>query len=310
MSPNIMKNANTYLNNPTILIAGGSGFLGKAFIKYLNAISIKPYVLVHKNKINEKKLHYTEIENFENHNLEYLNSLNVDIFYVFSWQGSTGVDRGNFNIQSSNLQMAINYFDLSFKIKAKKVIFAGTITEKLVDQTINLTSIPNNLVYAFFKDITYKTLSMMAKNLKQNLVWVQLPNIYSETLNFNNIIGMTVTNLTNNLPIEYTPADQYYDFVHINDVSEGLYLIGNLANKKDKYYIGSSKPKLLKNYLYILGKIFRKENLILIGAKPSDNLKYALEWFDISELEKEFNYNPKYEFELFFTELRDKANEE
>ena len=90
--------------------------------------------------------------------------------------------------------------------------------------------------------------------------------------------------LLNNREAKFGPANQPYDFVYVDDLIEAVYRLGINYTSKNIYYIGSGKPRLLKDYLIYIGTILSKENLIKIGEREDDGIKYSFEMFDIKDL--------------------------
>lgn len=63
-----------------------------------------------------------------------------------------------------------------------------------------------------------------------------------------------------------------------------VYRLGENETGADNYFIGSGSPKILKDYLYQIGTICGKSELIKIGLRPDDGIKYSAEMFDNSKL--------------------------
>ena len=91
----------------------------------------------------------------------------------------------------------------------------------------------------------------------------------------------------NNREATFGPAEQPYDFIYIDDLLNAVYLLGIKKTLSNYYFIGSGNPKVLKEYLYIIGKKMGKEKLIKIGVRPDDGIKYDYNMFDIRTLKSD-----------------------
>ena len=56
--------------------------------------------------------------------------------------------------------------------------------------------------------------------------------------------------------------------------------MGTTDVPNDFYFLGSGKPRLLKDYLNEIGTISDRPELIKIGERPDDGIEYTLDMFD------------------------------
>jgi nucleoside-diphosphate-sugar epimerase len=84
---------------------------------------------------------------------------------------------------------------------------------------------------------------------------------------------------------ECGPAEQPYDFIHVDDAVRALVLLGTSDGvRSESFYVGNGKPKPLKEYLIEIGRLAGKMELIGIGRRPDDGTRYREEWFDVEKL--------------------------
>ena len=60
--------------------------------------------------------------------------------------------------------------------------------------------------------------------------------------------------------------------------------LGENITSKNLYFIGSGTPRILRDYLQEIGKLYGREDLIQIGVRPDDGIDYRLNMFDNSDL--------------------------
>ena len=82
----------------------------------------------------------------------------------------------------------------------------------------------------------------------------------------------------------FGPAMQPYDFIYVQDLIEAVYRLGEAKLNENFYFIGSGKPRILKEYLAEIGEQCKKSDLIRIGVREDDGIKYTFDMFDTKNL--------------------------
>mgnify|MGYP000606383362 FL=1 len=77
---------------------------------------------------------------------------------------------------------------------------------------------------------------------------------------------------------------QPYDFIYVQDLIEAVYRLGEAKLNENFYFIGSGKPRILKEYLAEIGEQCKKSDLIRIGVREDDGIKYTFDMFDTKNL--------------------------
>ena len=221
----------------------------------------------------------------------------IDVFYHLAWSGVNGPTRLDYGLQIKNIFSSLKCLEFAEELGCKKFISTGTISENLIDQLQQLDNINENLLYGLAKMTTYNMLKITSNKLKIDMVWAQLANVYGPNDSTGNLISYTISKLNKNELAEFTSGELEFDFVYIDDVIEALILLGDKFTNLNKYFIGSGKPRLLKDFLISVGKIMNKEHLIGLGLKHDSFLKYDLSWFKIDNFKEETGFNPISTFE-------------
>ena len=76
-----------------------------------------------------------------------------------------------------------------------------------------------------------------------------------------------------------------------------MYRIGIMHTSESFYYIGSGKPRILQDYLRYIGEVYGKPELIRIGTRDDDGIKYRLDMFNIQPLINDIGDYAKRDFE-------------
>lgn len=273
----------------TVVITGANGFIGSSLV---NAFSDRGYRVCAVVKDSEQdvsliegkaEILYCEMDALGSIEDKFVGEENV-IVYHLAWQGVNGADKGNIFIQRDNISMALNCAAFAKRIGASKFLCAGTVAERAVESFERLEYIPAGLFYASAKSCTRLMLEAYCKNVGLNFVWMQFSNIFGPQNKTGNLVSYTLTQLKNCDKATFGPANQPYDFIYIDDLINAAVLLGIKNTSKSCYFIGSGKPRLLKDYLIEIGERCGKRENILIGERPDDGIKYSYDMFDTAAL--------------------------
>lgn len=271
------------------IVTGANGFLGSCLIKKLLENDFEIYAIdisfLNRRFPKSEKVHEFEISiNDINDYQENFPINEVDIFYHLAWRGVNGAEKADPNIQISNIDMTLLCAKLANEIGVRKFLCAGTIAEQSINSLGNLYKTSGGMMYACAKQATRLILETYCKNVGLNYVWMQFSNIYGPSNKTGNLVSYTLGELFADRDAQFGPANQMYDFVFVDDLIEAIFRLGTSETSKNFYYIGSGKPRLLKDYLTYIGKILQKEDKVKIGIRQDDGIKYSAEMFDVTDL--------------------------
>ena len=174
------------------------------------------------------------------------------------------------------------------------------MTEFCVDSMIEEKLFPTNLIYAASKQYLSKALSIYCNQNDINLIWATLANTYGRGNLTGNVISYILEEKEKGRTPQVGAGNFYYDFVHIKDCVEMLYLLGEKIDE-GSFYIGSGQPKLLKDFFKDMEDVL---NITIdIGAKNSETASYKKEWFDISKTTELLGYLPIYDFKTGIADM-------
>lgn len=272
-----------------VIVTGANGFIGSSLIsklikKNIEVIAVDISFLNSKlpqcDLIKEIEVGLDDVEKLENN----IPDNEYDIFYHFAWAGVNGAAKANPIVQLKNAEMAINCATVAKKVKCEKFLCAGTIAERATESLSNLKKTNGGMLYGVAKHATHLMLETYCKNIGLDFVWMQFSNIYGPENKTGNLVSYTIEELVKGNEATFGPALQPYDFIYVEDLIEAVMRIGENKTNKNCYFIGSGEPRILKEYLFEIGKLYGKEELIKVGLRPDDGIKYTLEMFDTSDL--------------------------
>lgn len=290
-----------------VVVSGASGYIGYHLVKKLLDIGNNVYALYKNepgnlNRINEdeslKKLDVSQLDVRKK-----LCGKNIDVWFQLAWNGASGPLRSDPDKQVENELMSIESMKTAEAIGCKKIVFTGTIYENLLSCILEDEKFNNNSFYIMSKKHTHELTLQMSKAMNIEYVWVQFCHPVGEYMNEKQFIPYAVKSFMSDLDTEFGECSQYYDIISVHDLVNALILLGQSESKQNHYFIGSTNPQLLKDYLLIAAEICGYKKNIGFGKRPDDGLIFEKEWFDTSEFCSEFRWNPEHKFEDIVKEL-------
>ncbi len=284
------------------VVTGANGFIGSALVKKL--VENKIYVLAIDVSFSDNEIFNSDYVTKSEQNLfdidssfldEYIGT--YDTFYHLAWAGVNGTAKGDPLVQNTNIRTTLLCAQIAKKLGCQRFLCAGTVAELAVQSMGNLKSTSAGMMYGVAKHATHLLLEAYCKNVNLNFVWMQFSNIYGPNNKTGNLISYTISELKNNKEATFGPALQPYDFIYVDDLINAVYLLGAAEKTKDFYLIGSGTPRVLKEYLHIIGETFGRDDLIKIGVRADDGITYSFDMFDTSALVADIGEFVKSSFE-------------
>lgn len=275
-----------------VIVTGANGFLGSTFINKLVDsgirvlaidVSFEPSHLPDTDLITTLETFITGVDDL----VAKVPKGEYDAFYHFAWAGVNGAVKANLIAQIKNIEMAAICMTVCKQIGCKKFLCAGTIAEQSVNSLPFLEKTSGGMMYGVAKHCTHLMLENFSKNIDQPFVWMQLSNIYGPGNKTGNLVSYTLGELFAGNSPAFGPANQPYDFVSVADTIEAIKRLGEKDTPKNVYYIGSGRPRLLKEYLFAIGNAMGCPERIHIGERVDDGIKYTMDMFDASETKKD-----------------------
>ena len=273
----------------SVIVTGANGFIGSMLIKKLLLENIN-VVAIDVSFCNDRLPDHSKLtkilslpENIESV-IKDIPRDDYDCFYHFAWQGVNGIDKSNALVQVQNIKTAIEYVNVAKELKCSKFLCSGTVAEQAIHSLKQLEVTSPGMLYGAAKYSAHILLETYCKSINQPFVWMQFSNIYGPTNKTGNLVSYTLGELRKGNIATFGPAKQPYDFIFINDLIEAIYRIGKLKEFKNFYFIGSGKPRILQDYLINIGRNFGREDLIKIGVRQDDGIKYNIQMFNNVDL--------------------------
>ena len=285
-----------------VIISGANGFIGSSLVKkfFNEGYEVIALIKDREEKVshieNYATIIYSELSNVDTLTKQ-LRSSKKTIFYHLAWIGVNGKEKASYEAQIQNIKMTCDCITIAKNVGCERFLCAGTIAERAIESFQYLNSIGAGMMYAVSKQSAHLFTEMLCKNLKLDYVWMQFSNIYGPANKTGNLVSYTLEQVLNGAEATFGPASQPYDFIYVDDLVDAVYKLGVAERLNyNNYFIGSGKPRLLKEYLLEIGRASNREDLIKLGARPDDGIKYTLEMFDTRRLINDIGDYTSYDF--------------
>lgn len=291
------------------IVTGANGFVGTWLVRKLAEHGVVVYAVVKDENedisgigsISGLNIVYCDLSNIKKLG-DLITDSEIDVFYHLAWTGAGGPLRADHAVQLDNARYSCDAAYAAKQLGCKKFLAAGTITENIVDNTLEMRSPSQNMMYGICKKTTRLLLNVYCRMIDLPFVWMQFSNIYGPGNFSGNLISYTMTELINGRRPSFSKGTQPYDFIYIKDLVNAVYLLGVKELKEKSYFIGSGKSRLLYEYLSAIPEILGNGYEVGIGERPEDGIEYKDEWFDITALQRDTGFCPVYDFKDGITE--------
>lgn len=277
------------------IITGANGFIGSHLCKFLCEQGDTVYAIVRNHDSNIEKIKdldnivivYCDI--FEIERLKEMVPVHsYDGFIHLGWAGAGGSKREDVELQAQNILASVQAQRTAYELGCQKFIGIGTISERLDEFAANRESNSANMIYGQCKKITKKLQLSFASQKNFPTVWLCCANVFGPGSINGNIIQYTLLKLLRGETAEFSNAESLYDFIYIEDLIKCIYSIAINRNKKAEYYIGTGKPRILKDFIIEIANNMNQLKNVKFGVRADENILYLEEWFDNDEYTKEY----------------------
>ncbi len=289
----------------TAIVTGANGFVGNALCRELSKANVEVFAVIkdeQEDVLSIAELSGLHIVYCDMDCLDQLPSKipnGVDVFYHLAWAGSTGPARANYELQLKNVHWVMAAVNAAGQIGCKRFVGAGTLAEHDVNAYTPLNGSTPNAVscYGVAKIAAHYMSKAECVKLGIEHIWAYLSNTYGIGNYTSNFINFASKVMITGKPADFTAGEQMYDFVYIDDIAQGLLCAGRNGKRNCAYYIGSTKPAKLKEFIRAIRDEIDPSIQLNLGAVPFNGVAQPESIFDCSRLVEDTGYCPRISFQ-------------
>ncbi len=280
----------------TILVVGGSGFIGSNLIEYFCERGYK-VINFSRSKVH---IHHDNLTNVYGNctNMELMDSVfathKIDLVIHSLMSFSTMTDLESCQEHTStNLSALIDLTNVMKKYGTDKLVFisSGGAVYGVSDEPImeSHETAPVSF-YGWMKEVSEKYLEFFIRtNPEFQYIILRPANVYGRYQKLDRLIGVSLKNACLGLPITiFGDVDTKKDYLHIDDFCDIVYRAVNLNKWNEIYNLGSGVGTSIKEILDSVQRVTNREITINIKEMKTGDVPYNILNIDkiIKELKK------------------------
>lgn len=266
-----------------VAITGSCGFLGSALTKTMLSKGIIVYG-IDRNKDKLDAIHHNNfvpiIADFQQYEKlpEKIQDNEIDVFYHLAWAGGFTTAIKDYKLQMTNAGYAGDALMASYKIGAKKFVYANTYNQY---EIVNFLESDNfepryTCIYATGKTAAGLICRTLAHNLGMEYSAGLIPMPYGENNYSKQLVNVVISHLNNNESPKLVEGNNLYDLVYVQDIIDALIAIGEKGKDKKEYYIGHRKLKPFKQWMIEIRDVIAPSVALKFGEyKDTQQIDYT-----------------------------------
>jgi nucleoside-diphosphate-sugar epimerase len=288
-----------------VVITGPTGAIGIALINCLieNGIEVLAVCREDSKRINSIPNHnlvkIVKLNLNEIYKLSDIISERYDVFYHLGWEGTFGNSRNNMWGQMKNIQYTLDAVEVAAKLGCYKFIGAGSQAEygRVEGKLTALTpTFPEN-GYGIAKLCAGQMSRILCEQKNMDHIWTRILSVYGPYDGENTMIMSVIRKLAHGEKPSLTEGKQQWDYLYSKDAGYAMYLLGEKGVSGKIYCIGSGQTKALSEYVEILRDNISKDLELGFGEIAYAPKQVMHLCADITDLEIDTGFEPKYSFE-------------
>jgi nucleoside-diphosphate-sugar epimerase len=249
------------MRSSRLLITGAGGFVGAAIVKAANAEGHDVVAVVRNDSsrlaaiANSISLHRVDLAD-GSAVAELLGSVKPDIVIHSAWEGVGGALRSS-DIQLDNIHTTVALADAAIAARAGKFVGIGSQAEYgRYDRKIVETDLPQpTMLYGAAKLAANHLVAQRCREARISFAWLRLFSVYGPRDNPNWLIPSTAASLVRGEAPRCTAGTQKWDYLHVDDVAEGVLAAALTDEANGVFNLSSGKPVAVRTIVEMLRDI-------------------------------------------------------
>lgn len=285
------------------LVTGASGFLGTALCEELARRGARVIAVVRETSDASRietlpglRVVRCDMEGYSRLP-EMIADRGVDVFYHLAWRGSAGGERADYDIQISNIAAACRAVDACAAMGCGRFVNAASVMEIEVAAFMRTEeSPPHGTIYSSAKLAADYMARAHAASLGVGYIAAMISNIYGPREIAPRLINSSLRRLSRGERCSFSPGEQKYDFIYIDDAVRAFAAIGETGRANRTYYIGCGQPRPLKDFLIEMGEAVGRPDLIGLGDIPFSGVETDFSAVNLDAVKDDTGFVPEISF--------------
>lgn len=257
------------------IVTGATGFIGAAFVEYLCSQNIEVIAIGRKylSEVKTKRRDQIKKAQYIRLNMNCIQGLNNElakiewntsddcVFFNLAWGGEYNLSDQNLHFQINNVMSSCKAFDVALQIGCKRFIQIGTMEElfalKYLELDYNVEQKKNrHIIYALAKIVARKALKIRSLDSNIDYMYINHSHVMGIDDDKDSFLQSTLINLIENKELKFSSGEQIFDVVSLIDCINAYYLVGKTGKAGQDYWVGSGKPRRLREYVEIMCSMY------------------------------------------------------
>ena len=287
------------------IITGATGAIGTALLQELISQNVEVLVLCRKNSDRNSRIPehplikkcFCDLDGLEK--LENTSGHSYDVFYHFAWSGTIGEARNDMYLQTRNVKHAIDAVEVAKRFGCHTFVGAGSQAEYGRVEGMLRPDTPTfpEMGYGIAKLCGGLMTREHAHELGLKHIWVRILSVYGPNDGAKTMIMTVLNDIQHRQVPKCTKGEQKWDYLYSKDAARAFYLLGDKGKDGKTYVLGSGNVNPLSDYINIVCELASEDIKANLGAIPYSPKQVMYLGADISELQKDTGFSPRYTFE-------------
>ena len=231
---------------------------------------------------------------------DFLHNERVDVFIHLAWAGVSSNVKEDITIQSQNLQISLLATELAVACSAKKFLSLGSILEYAeVEGIISESSVPSaKSIYGICKIATRIAIEQSLNNHGIPFLYAIVSSVYATDRDDGNVISYVIKCLRSGQSPHLSRCEHYWNFIHIDDLVQALYLLSDISNLEGLFIVGSAENLKLKDYIEAIHRQVNPSVQICYGSEDVNARTVHTGAVDIAKLISSTGFSPAIDFNM------------